>query len=59
MNDQLVMLDDESAGGAGGGGKDSGDRRGYHRLDEHTRDIGRKGVALAREALRQAAARAA
>lgn len=55
MNDQLVMLDDESAGGEGR----SGDLRGYRRLDEHTRDIGRKGVALAREALRQAADRAA
>ena len=39
MNDQLVLLDDD-------------DRE--WRLDERTREIGRRGVALAREALRQA-----
>ncbi len=44
MNDQLVLLDDEDEG-----------RNQYRRLDEHTRDIGRRGVALARDALRQAA----
>jgi hypothetical protein len=43
MNDQLVLLDDE------------GDRFAYRRLDEHTREVGRRGVALAREALRRAA----
>jgi hypothetical protein len=45
MNDQLVLLQDEEA------------RRqaAYRRLDEHTRDVGRRGVALAREALRHAA----
>lgn len=42
MNDQLVLLDD-----------DEDDRLAYWRLDEHTREIGRKGVALAREALRR------
>jgi hypothetical protein len=45
MNDQLVLLDD-----------DEETRRRYRQLDEHTRDVGRRGVALAREALRQAAA---
>ena len=46
MNDQLVLLEDEEA------------RRqaAYRRLDERTREVGRRGVALAREALRQAAA---
>ena len=34
MNDQLVLLDD-----------DEEDRLAYWRLDEHTREIGRKGVA--------------
>ncbi len=47
MNDQLVLLEDDE------------DRQGYRRLDEHTREVGRRGVALAREALRQAAARTA
>lgn len=49
MNDQLVLLDDEEEAA----------RQAAWRLDEHTREIGRRGVALAREALRQAAARAA
>jgi hypothetical protein len=48
MNDQLVLLDEDDEG-----------RKQYRRLDDHTRDVGRKGVALAREALRQAAVRAA
>ena len=39
MNDQLALLNDD-------------DR--YRRLDDRTREIGRRGVALAREALRQA-----
>jgi hypothetical protein len=43
MNDQLVLLDDN----------EENDRR-YRRLDEHTRDVGRRGIALAREALRHA-----
>ena len=49
MNDQLVLLQDEEA------------RRqaSYCRLDEHTREVGRRGIALAREALRQAAAASA
>jgi hypothetical protein len=47
MNDQLVLLDDDEVGQ-----KD-------WQLDEHTREIGRRGVALAREALRQAVRRAA
>lgn len=47
MNDQLVLLDDDDEG------------QPAWQLDEHTRDIGRRGVALAREALRQAARRAA
>lgn len=49
MNDQLVLLGDEE------------EERGrvFRRLDEHTRDVGRKGVALAREALREAASRPA
>lgn len=47
MNNQLVLLDDDE------------DRLAYWRLDEHTREVGRRGVALAREALRQAVARAA
>ncbi|MGH9279162.1 MAG: hypothetical protein ACRD12_13785 [Acidimicrobiales bacterium] len=47
MNDQLVLLDDD----------DEGQRP--WRLDEHTREIGRRGVAQAREALRQAGTRAA
>ena len=40
MNNQLALLDDEGAGR-------------YRQLDEHTRDIGRRGVALTRAALRQ------
>ena len=44
MNNQLVLLDDN----------EEGDRE-YRRLDEHTRDIGRRGVALARQALHHAA----
>jgi hypothetical protein len=44
MNNQLVLLDDN----------EESDRR-YRRLDERTRDIGRRGIALAREALRHAA----
>ena len=40
MTNQLALLDDEGSGR-------------YRRLDEHTRDIGRRGVALARAALRQ------
>ncbi len=47
MNDQLVLLDDDEG------------RNRYRQLDEHTRDIGRRGVALAREALHQAAVRGA
>lgn len=46
MNDQLVLLQDEEAR----------QRAAYRRLDEHTREVGRRGIALAREALRQAAA---
>jgi hypothetical protein len=45
MNDQLVLLDDDET------------QRRYRQLDEHTRDIGRRGVALAREALRQGGVR--
>jgi hypothetical protein len=44
MNDQLVLLDDDET-----------DRFAYRRLDEHTREVGRRGVASAREALRRAA----
>jgi hypothetical protein len=40
MNDQLVLLEDDER---------------QWRLDERTREIGRRGIALAREALRQAA----
>ena len=46
-DDQLVLLDDETA-------PEAASRRAW-RLDEHTREIGRRGVAQAREALRQAA----
>ena len=48
MNDQLVLLE-------------SKERRPEEpwRLDEQTREIGKRGVAQAREALRQAAQRAA
>ena len=48
MNDQLELLDDDEARRPDG-----------WRLDERTRETGRRGVALAREALRQAAVRAA
>jgi hypothetical protein len=48
MNDQLVLLDNEEEA-----------RRRSWQLDEQTREIGRRGVALARQALRQAAVRAA
>ncbi|MFP5320131.1 MAG: hypothetical protein ACLGI2_17785 [Acidimicrobiia bacterium] len=44
MNDQLVLLEDNDD-----------DRFSYRRLDEHTREVGRRGVASAREALRRAA----
>jgi len=44
MNDQLVLLENNEA-----------DRFAYRRLDEHTREVGRRGVASAREALRRAA----
>lgn len=43
MNDQLVLLDDND------------DRFSYRRLDERTREVGRRGVASARDALRRAA----
>lgn len=52
MNDQLELLDDENDDGADA-------RAAGWQIDEHTRDIGRRGVAQAREALRQAARRAA
>ncbi len=52
MDNQLVLLDDHTEGEAPALKPEWG-------LDEHTREIGRRGVALAREALRQAAARAA
>ena len=48
MNDQLVLLEDRR----------DNQRDGW-RLDEQTREVGRRGVAQAREALRQAAQRAA
>ncbi|MGH9226109.1 MAG: hypothetical protein ACRD2W_20520 [Acidimicrobiales bacterium] len=48
MNDQLVLLEDHKANSRDG-----------WRLDEQTREAGRRGVAQAREALRQAAVRAA
>lgn len=44
MNDQLVLLE-----------HNEDDRFTYRRLDEHTREVGRRGVASAREALRRAA----
>lgn len=44
MNDQLVLLDDNDD-----------DRFSYRRLDERTREVGRRGVASARDALRRAA----
>jgi hypothetical protein len=47
MNNQLVLLDDDE------------DRPEHWGLDEHTREVGRRGLALAREALRQANRRAA
>jgi len=50
MNDQLVLLDDPEEPRRPG--------EGWH-LDEQTREIGRRGVAQAREALRHAARRAA
>lgn len=49
MNDQLALLphaDDE-------------DQEVSWELDEHTRDVGRQGLAAARQALRQASARLA
>jgi hypothetical protein len=59
MNDQLALLKDQTSAHTSSDTGAHGDRRAYRRLDEHTREIGRKGLALAREALRQAAARAA
>ena len=53
MNDQLVLLDEDDRN------DDGTPRRSSWQLDAHTRDIGRRGVAQARQALRQAAARAA
>jgi hypothetical protein len=44
MNDQLALLEDDER---------------HWRLDERTREIGLRGVAQAREALRQADRRAA
>lgn len=44
MNDQLVLLEDDER---------------QWQLDERTRELGRRGVAQAREALRQADRRAA
>jgi hypothetical protein len=44
MNDQLVLLEDDER---------------QWKLDERTRELGRRGVAQAREALRQADRRAA
>ena len=53
MNDQLVLLENDDDRPEG-----PPPRRDWV-VDERTREIGRRGVALAREALRQAAARAA
>lgn len=48
MNDQLALLEN-----------DPGARQPEWVLDEHTREVGRRGLAAAREALRQASARRA
>jgi hypothetical protein len=52
MDNQLVLLEDHDDGSAEAPRADWG-------LDEHTREVGRRGVALARQALRQASLRAA
>ena len=52
MDNQLVLLTDDDDRAAE-------ERLGAWSLDEHTREVGRKGLALAREALRQASPRAA
>jgi hypothetical protein len=52
MNDQLALLHDTS------GTEDRVDDASWE-LDEHTRTIGRQGLAAARQALRQASARLA
>ena len=51
MNDQLALLPDVSA-------VDQVDDSSWE-LDEHTRHVGRQGLAAARQALRQASARLA
>ncbi|HEX2048832.1 MAG TPA: hypothetical protein VHF27_13790 [Acidimicrobiales bacterium] len=52
MNDQLALLPDTSATA------DRGDDTSWE-LDEHTRHVGRQGLAAARQALREASARLA
>ena len=55
MTDQLALLPDTS-------GEHDGANRGLEpcwELDDHTRDVGRRGLAAARRALRQASARQA
>jgi hypothetical protein len=49
MNDQLALLSDASPGG---------DEVSWE-LDEHTRHVGRQGLAAARQALREASGRLA
>jgi hypothetical protein len=48
MNDQLALLEE-----------DAGTQEPAWELDDHTREVGRRGVAAARDALRQATRRAA
>ena len=48
MNDQLALLEE-----------DAGAAEPAWELDDHTREVGRRGVAAARHALRQVAARRA
>ena len=52
MNDQLALLPDASTDA------DEADEVSWE-LDEHTRSVGRQGLAAARQALRQATARLA
>ncbi len=53
MNDQMALLPSPTGDGAASPGRLSWE------LDEHTRHVGRQGLAAAREALQQAGARRA
>jgi hypothetical protein len=59
MNDQMALLPDGRRHEPAGEDRPVPTRRASWELDEHTRQIGKQGLAAARAALRQASARRA